>query len=57
MIAEERPSGSLTLFDSDDGAERAKFSRADLRLLADVFDLLATWARDAEGDIDVDDAT
>lgn len=49
MMLEETPSGNLLLLSRENPETRAKLTRADVRLLADLFELLDRWSReDAE---------
>lgn len=47
MLLEETPSGNLRLFSPAKPEDAIRFTRADIRVLADVFKLLDEWDREA----------
>ena len=53
MILEETPSGNLRLLSPDKPNEAVRFTRADIRAIADVFALLNEWREEASGASDV----
>jgi hypothetical protein len=53
MILEETPSGNLRLLSPDKPNEAVRFTRAEIRAIADVFALLNEWREEASGASDV----
>ena len=56
MLLEETPSGNLRLFHPEKPDAGVRMTRGDVRTIADVFDLLDKWAREAEAHDDERDS-